>query len=330
MPIKEPSGVGVYSPKIRDQALVRKFISRNGYGYVGISITGPDRKEVNADPGTIHLGVWFNDVSDEYEPSNPWGTQIIDVGASEIVHEDKGKYHYDIGPEHTQYRGVLTAKWTYEVNGVELTFLDHLQILGEMPLYETLTNNERIGIEQVSWMIGDLFDSTDGGPWLTENFQTHFDYERLAQMQKLALYRINMTAWPVTYYDTGKGANNCPPAFNPLLVFGTYLEVVRHLRDSYTEIPLFQQMNVTYTDRRDYMGRWNQIFQEEWPEYKHMITMAKRKLLNLGRGALLVAGGIYGGNAMGLFQVGTYASQVRSWRFYPAAPALAWSSTHSG
>jgi hypothetical protein len=99
---------------------------------------------------------------------------------------------------------------------------------------------------------------------------------------------------------------------------------------SYTEIPVFQGANVTIADRRDYQMRWNTIFTQEWPEYQSYVKMAKRKLLSLGRGALLVGGGIYGGNALGIFQAGTYASQVRSWRFYPAAPAISWGASNHG
>jgi hypothetical protein len=113
-------------------------------------------------------------------------------------------------------------------------------------------------------------------------------------------------------------------------VLGAYLEVVRFLTASYTEVPIFQGSNVTFADRSNYQQRWNQIFTQEWPEYVTYVKYAKRKLLSLGRGALLVGGGIYGGNALGIFQAGTYASQVRSWRFYPAAPAISWGATNHG
>jgi hypothetical protein len=41
---------------------------------------------------------------------------------------------------------------------------------------------------------------------------------------------------------------------------------------------------------------------------------------------LLVAGGVYGGNAGGLFMYGQYVSAARAFRFYPAAPSLAFGS----
>jgi hypothetical protein len=81
-------------------------------------------------------------------------------------------------------------------------------------------------------------------------------------------------------------------------------------------------MDAVYTDRRDYWQRWQSNLQAEEQNYRTAVTQAKMSQLQLSRGSLLVAGGIYGGSALGVFQAGTYASQVRSWRFYPAAPAL--------
>jgi hypothetical protein len=58
-----------------------------------------------------------------------------------------------------------------------------------------------------------------------------------------------------------------------------------------------------------------------------MVRAYKIGQLNMARGSLLVAGGIYGGSALGVFMSGTYAAQVRSWRFYPAAAAISWGAT---
>lgn len=324
----EPSGQGVFSPKIRDQSLVRKFIAQNGTGYTAIAITN-GAAHIDPDDDSLHLVVYFDDVTQEFPPTPP-GTQIINVGSGSITKVDTGHYFYEIGPPNTAYRGVLTMKWTYTINSVAFTYLDYAQILNQMPLYESLRDSEKSVIEQVSWMLGDLFDSTEGGPNLIEPFQTHFDYERLAQCEMRAITRMNLIGFPVRYWGLGPETEQIPYFFHGLLVLGTYLEVVRFLTASYTEIPVFQGVNVSFTDRRDYQQRWNQIWTQEWPEYVTYVKMAKRKLLNLGRGALLVGGGIYGGNAMGIFQAGTYASQVRSWRFYPAAPSISWGSVSHG
>jgi len=318
--------------KLQDQTLVRKFISQNGSGYTALSITNGS-SYTDADPGSLQLNVYFNQ-ADPANPgellSQPPGNLIVTATADQITWVDTGHYSYDIGPPNTMYRGVLTMVWTYAVNGQTLSFYDNAQILNQMPLYDSLRDSERSVVEEVSWMLGDLFDSSTGGPNLIEPFQTHFDYERLAQCEKRAVTRMNLIGFPVMYWGVGPDTQEVNQDFHGLLVLGTYLEVVRFLVASYTEIPVFQGSNITFADRRDYQQRWNTIWTQEWPEYVTYTKMAKRKLLSLGRGALLVGGGIYGGNALGIFQAGTYASQVRSWRFYPAAPSISWGSTNHG
>lgn len=367
----EPSGVNVWSPKIADAALVRKFVSLGGQGYVAISIQGaPAGQQVAAvdpDDGTLGLTVWFNDVlAPPPTPSpNPYGVQVLAVTGPDITRVDTGKYCYDIGPALTANRGLLTAVWTYQVDGTPFQFTDHLQVLDPMPLYDSLSDADKLTVEQVTWMFGDLYDSTEGGPHLIEEFQTHWNSERIAQMMAIAVMKANYignfgnapTTWSigessitttvpgqqitntqtlpdgtvntVTYstQSSTSGVSSIPSTFSGLIVWGTYVECLRHFRDSYLEIPARPGMDVTYVDRRDYSQRWAAALQTEEAAYRQALTSAKKSLLSLSRGSLLVAGGIYGGSALGIFQAGTYAAQVRSWRFYPAAPAISWGAT---
>ena len=363
---QEPTGVGIWSPKIRDEALVRKFVSQNGRGYVAISIQdslGEGTQPTDPDSGSLALAIWWNDVLNPTSTTNPYGTQILTVTGDSIQRAETGKYYYDIGPQNTTNRGLLTAVWTYTVSGTPFQFIDHLQILDSMPLYDSLSDPERSVVDQVSWMFGDLYDSTEGGPHLIEEFQTHWSYERIAQMMRLAVNRMNFignygnppTTWAVgtasgssststaievtrpdgsvflmypTPSATSVSGTPVPGNMLGLVVQGTYIEIMRHLRDSYTEIPNRPGMDVTYTDRRDYQQRWAANLQSEEQYWRQSVKNAKTSLLQLSRGSLLVAGGIYGGSSHGVFVAGTYASQVRSWRFYPAAPAISWGATN--
>lgn len=337
MSITEPSGSFIYSPKIRDQSVVRKFISQNGRGYIALSIIdgtpgnvlATESKAVDADAGTIALTVYFDDVTAQFPPAVP-GVPVATVDSTGITRTDVGMYYYDLGPAVTAYRGTLTAVWTYAVNGVQFTYTDYLQILGAMRFYDTLNQQEQSIVEQVSFMVGDIFDSTEGGPQLIEPFQTKYDYDRLAQLERLAVTRFNLMHTfnnrPSTW-GVGVGTQTLPAQAAGLMVIGTYLELVRHLIRSYIEIPAFQGTNVTYVDRRDYYQRWQSVLETEWPDYDKMVRAYKIGQLDMARGSLLVAGGIYGGSALGVFQSGTYAAQVRSWRFYPAAPAISWGAT---
>jgi hypothetical protein len=363
---QEPSGVSVYSPKIRDEALVRKFVSLNGTGYVAISIF-QGSTATDADEGSLNLAVWFNDVlTTTTTGGNPYGVQVLVVTNDSITKDATGMYHFNLGPAHTQNRGLLTAIWTYQVNGVAFQFIDHLQILDAMPLYDQLTDAEKSTVEQVTWMFGDLYDSTEGGPHLIEEFQTHWGYERIAQMLRLAVQKMNYignfnnppTTWSIgggqqsttvagdiitntqilpdgtvntvtfSTQASTQGSSGLPSNMYGLAVWGTYIECLRHFRDSYTEIPQRPGMDVTYLDRSQYYQRWGGSLQEEEANYKTALKSAKMSLLSMSRGSLLVSGGIWGGSGGGgIFRAGTYAAQVRSWRFYPAAPAISFGST---
>jgi hypothetical protein len=243
-----------------------------------------------------------------------------------------------------------------------------MQSLDPMPFYDTMTDSEKLVVDQVTWMFGDLYDSTEGGPHFQDEFQTHWNYERIARMQQIAVQKMNFignygnppTTWSVgagasingttipghtitntqvlpdgsstsiTYTTSSSvqgGAGGIPKEFSGLVVWGTYIECLRHFRDTYTEIPQRPGMDVTYLDRSQYFQRWGQTLQSEEADYKAAVKSAKLSLLSLSRGSLLVAGGMFGSSTTGMFQSGTYAAQVRSWRFYPAAPAIAWGAT---
>jgi hypothetical protein len=368
----EPSGVNIWSPKISNESLVRKFISLNGSGYIAISIQAPtggsQSVAVDPDPDTLSIAIWFNDVVTAPSTVNPYGTQVLTVTASSITKAETGAYYYNLGPGLTSNRGLITAVWNYQVNGQAFQFTDHLQVLDPMPLYDSLTDGEKSTVEQVSWMFGDLYDSTEGGPHLIEEFQTKWNYERIAQMMRIAVTRMNMmgnygnppTTWSIgtsassgsysvpgqtvtqsqtlpdgttttvsfqTVSSTTGGTSSVPGNMAGLVVIGTYIECMRHFRDSYTEIPNRAGMDVTYTDRRDYWQRWQANLTAETQEWEKMVSKAKMSLLSMSSGSVLVAGGIYGTNA-GIFVYGQYASQVRSMRFYPAAPAIMWNAQH--
>lgn len=321
-------GPEVYSQKLISQAKARKFVSQNGRGYVSIGIVDRDNKAIDPDTNTIALKVWL-DVLDN-SSADPRGELIIDADHTDIVRDDTGKFRFDIGPAHTNRRGLLTVEWSYAVGGVEFTFQDDMQILEQMPNYESLNDATKLMVEQASWFFADLFDSTTGGPWLNENFQTHFDYDRMAFLLRIAVMKFNVIGYPVTQFGVQTGDKAIPSNYNDIILWGTKLEAMRHLITSYTEIPDFRNIATTYTDRRDYMTRWQAVLQEEKPDYEKAVKMSKRALLKLGRGSILVAGGIYGGSARSMYIPGLFATMSRSMRFYPAAPSVSWGAQAFG
>ena len=189
-----------------------------------------------------------------------------------------------------------------------------------MPTYHALRDWEQGAVDTVMFMLGDLFDSTDGGPNLQETYQAKFGPERVAQLLQVALTRINTTGQPFTNYGVGPGSRETHQNLRGMVTIGLYLETVRHLIRSYVEQPSFQNQQINYTDRRDYMTRWQSILQEEGRDFGKQLALAKRTLMGLGGGSLLVSGGIYG-SGRGVFK-GVYGMQTRSARFWPAAPVV--------
>lgn len=323
-------GPEVYSQKLVSQAKVRKFVSQNGRGYLALGVIDRAGTPVEPDAGTVSLQVWLKTPGDPLDESSR-GVVIVEADLdSGIVRDDVGKFRYDISPQFTGERGILTAEWGYAVGGTAFTFSDDMQILEQMPNYEALNEKTKLMVEQASWFFADLFDSTTGGPWLNENFQTHFTYDRMAFLLRMATMKFNVLGYPVTQFGVTVGEKNIPDNYTDLILWGTKLEAIRHLITSYTEIPDFRNIATTYTDRRDYAQRWTQVLADEKPDYDKAVKMSKRSLLKLGRGSILVAGGIYGGNARSMYMPGLYAAMTRSMRFYPAAPSVSWGNQAGG
>ena len=203
-------------------------------------------------------------------------------------------------------------------------------------------------------MFGDLYDSTEGGPHLIEEFQTHWGYERIAQMQRIAVQRMNYignygnppTTWSVgtssssssdssalevtrsdgsTFIQyasaSSSGSTGVPDAMAGLSVVGTYVECLRHFRDSYTELPNRPGMDVTYTDRRDYFSRWGGSLQQEEKNFEQMVKSAKRSLLSMSRGSLLGRWGHLRRVGLRDLPLGHLRRPGEIVRFYPRRPS---------
>jgi hypothetical protein len=325
-------GPEVYTQKLISQAKVRKFAAQNGRGYLAIGILDADQKPVDPDNNLIRLKLWRNTLTDPTAEDSR-GDLVVDTFAPNTptpVRDDVGKYRFDVGPAYTGQRGLLSAEWSYTVGGVAFTFTDDMQILEQMPTYEAMSESSKLMVEQATWFFADLFDSTTGGPWLNENFQTHFTYDRLAFLMRMATMKFNVLGYPVTDYGVSTDDKSIPANYTDLILWGTKLEAMRHLITSYTEIPDFRNIATTYTDRRDYQQRWMAVLADEKPDYEKAVKMAKRSLLSLGRGSLLVSGGIYGGTARSMYVPGLFAAMTRSMRFYPAAPSVSWGAQAFG
>lgn len=310
-------GLATFSPKLQQYAVSREQISQYGTGRLGIAIAkGAKPVEVDQIWVDVLIDVDFDETTtSEVDWSTVEGEPLVLFTDDQVTREGDGRYSVELGHVLTSRRGLIIARWQYVVNGAVIEHKTYAIITEPMPTFEALDDKAKDMVRLTQIMLADLFDSTDGGPWLTENFQTKFNAERVAQLAFVAMSRINMIGIPATNFSLEKGKKFPPSQFESLLSMGLYLEVVRHLIRSYTEIPNFTGMSTTYTDRRDYAQRWRSILDEEKPTFERSIKNVKRSLLGLGGGALLVSGGIYGSG--GYFRSGMYSAQTRSMRMYP-------------
>jgi hypothetical protein len=156
----------------------------------------------------------------------------------------------------------------------------------------------------------DCFDSDLGGPHLRDETLAYFEPSKIEKFIAEGLLEVNL--WPpftnldLSYFTTQ--VIDPDPALPPgsmqadpdryVIALGTELAIIRHLMRSYVEQPAPQGANIVYQDRRDYLQRWQQIYQLEKAEWDRVVALWKRQFLNLGKSSLLVqtkAGRVYPG-----------------------------------
>jgi hypothetical protein len=102
---------------------------------------------------------------------------------------------------------------------------------------------------------------------------------------------------PIPNPDPNLPANTYQPDPDRIvLVQATLLAVIKHLMRSYVEQPQPQGANIVWQDRREYLQRWQSIYQIEDAAFKEMVLLWKRQFYNFGQGALSVhskAGRLY-------------------------------------
>lgn len=151
-------------------------------------------------------------------------------------------------------------------------------------------------IAEAVWLrLSDLFDSTEGGPWLRDVTESYFDKRKISQLIDDALFDINyqppqtnITILDFTQVWELAGEGSQPDPDQSVLVQGALISVIRHLIRSYVEQPLPQGAQIVYEDRRDYLQRWQSVLQTEQQRYDRLLALWKRQFLGLGRTALLV------------------------------------------
>lgn len=149
-------------------------------------------------------------------------------------------------------------------------------------------------IDQVQLRLEDVFDSIEGGPWLRDQTNAHFDYSKIADFIPEALLDINVEMPPTnvtldyfTMTTTDGNGNVLPNPNAPLLVKAVLVLTIRHLMRSYVEQPMPQGGQIVWEDRTRYTQAWQGVYQIEYQDFIQKLRLWKRTFLNLGQSALL-------------------------------------------
>jgi hypothetical protein len=148
----------------------------------------------------------------------------------------------------------------------------------------------RIVADGVWTKLEDCFDAENEGPWVHDMTLHFFREEKMEKFINDALFDINYQNPPtnVTIGDfvPTTGMIN---ANYPLLVQAIFVQVLRHIMRSYVEQPLPTGANIAYQDRRDYLQRWQGMYELELEQYMRWLALWKRGFLQLGHSRLLVS-----------------------------------------
>jgi hypothetical protein len=234
------------------------------------------------------------------EPADPDDTVLVEMAdtvsgylvfARPAERQSAGLYEITLTPTESGTIGHYTLTWSYQLSGEQQTFVTYLAIGTYSETYARLSEEMRAIVENVWLRWADQIDSPAGGPNLQSYYQSRFNRGRVADMLGIAVGRLNTVAQPFQTYSL----ENFPIGhWGSLLEQACQVEVIRHLRRSYLEQPLFEGGQITRHDRRDYFDRYGQLLQEEEGTLQKQLEVFKIRSMTLGRPKVLVSGGVWG------------------------------------
>lgn len=259
----------------------RQYIPNFGSAIVGIKVY---RSGVLADVDSDLVGVTIvNEASEE-------------VLASSAHRASEGTYDIAVEAPVTANTGLYLVYWDYEIDGQPITEESYIEVGPRSPTYDSLPQEFQEVVEQVWMRFADLFDSPLGGPHLQTYVQTNFGRERIAQLLRSSIAKLNVISQPKQTYAIYEAEGTVFPVgqWGGLLEQMTYIEVLKHLKRSYVEQPEVVGVNLARLDRRDYMARWGEILNDEAGTLAPMEETFKILHMGLGNSSVLVSGGVYG------------------------------------
>lgn len=240
-------------------------------------------------------------VSISFTVRKPDGTDATNPGT--IQSDGTCFYRY------TDTTDIGLHKWTAQatlITGEIRTYRDEFYV--EDPLADPPSTWNQEVADEVWMRLEDCFDSENGGPYLRDASLAYFEPDKFQRFIAEGLMLINVTP-PTTVLDLSYFTTpipltdpNVPPGTTQpdpdriIIVQATLLSIIRHLMRSYVEQPDNVGANIVWQNRRDYLQRWQSIYQMELDAFNKMVLLWKRSFYNFGQGALSVhskAGRLY-------------------------------------
>lgn len=222
--------------------------------------------------------------------STPAGTPVFTRTATSTA---LGLYSVALSSVDTVTPGNYSLTFSYSIDTEPSVYAFDIEVGNTSPAYDALSDGWKDVVENVWVRFSDLFDSAYGGPHLQTYLQSHFGRNRLAQLLRQAVGRLNTIAQPNSTYSVG---GDFPFAqWAPLVESALYVEVVKHLIRSYVEQPeVVLGTSISRTDRRDYMQRWKEVLDMETEDLQRALGLFKMSQMNLGGVSVLLSGGAFG------------------------------------
>jgi len=209
---------------------------------------------------------------------------VKDVQSGEIMEDGTGSLVYSQTDQIGHYIGVATFEL---VDGTTKSTRSDFEVFDP---FEVVDTPIRVVADGVWTKLEDCFDAESEGPWVQDMTLNYFREEKMEKFINDALFDINYQN-PPTAVDVGSfvTTTGSPTSNYPLLVQGVFIQVLRHLMRSYVEQPLPTGAQIAWQDRRDYLQRWQSMYELELVQYERWLALWKRGFLQLGHSRLLVA-----------------------------------------
>lgn len=200
--------------------------------------------------------------------------------------EDDGSGYLVFDQTDTPGHYICIAKFTL-ADGITKSTRSDFEVFDP---FEVVNTQTRIVADGVWTKLEDCFDSETEGPWVQDMTLHFFREEKMEKFIAEALFDINHQNPPTDVgIESFVNTNNTVSNNYPLLVQSVFVQVLRHIMRSYVEQPLPTGAQIAFQDRRDYLQRWQGMYEIELAVYSRWLSLWKRGFLHLGHSRLLVS-----------------------------------------